>query len=66
MDTNRPTNGRDTGQPRFIPASRYVTRHRARQRALVRLVAWLSTGDWRLLALGLVCLIVAAILAVMA
>jgi hypothetical protein len=66
MDINRHTDRREAGSPRYIPAAVYVARHRARQRRLLQLVAWLSRGDWRLLALGLVVLAVALVLAVAA
>lgn len=63
MDTDTPTGGRDSGQPRFIPAAHYVARHRARQTAARAVWAWLRWGHGWMLALGALVLAAAAILA---
>lgn len=62
MDTHEPTNRRDSGQPRFIPAATYLARHRARQTGAQAVWAWLRFGHGWMLALGALALALAAIL----
>jgi hypothetical protein len=50
---------------RYIPAAEYVARHRARATLREIVARWLSAGDWRMIVGALVCLVAAAVLAVL-